>query len=159
LDWYFSTDYFALLPGASVRAVESTLIPRRPAALLAVSDAVAIIVFATIGLISHHHGLSVRGYARDALPIVGVWFAAGLGLRLYVTQRPSRLAATWLIGVTGGVLVRALILGRTLNGKEATFLAVALITIGVLVAALRGVIALTPFARRHLERPRPNDSG
>ena len=116
--------------------------------MLAVSDAVAIVAFATIGLVSHHHGLSAGGYARDALPILGVWFAAGLGLRLYVTQRPSRLAATWLIGVSGGVLLRALVLGRTLNGKEATFLAVALVTIGVLVAALRGLVALTPLVRR-----------
>ena len=121
--------------------------PKRPARLLALSDAVAIVVFVTVGLISHHHGIGVRGYARDALPILGGWFGAALLLRSYAVRRPGRMLATWAIGVTAGVLIRALILGRTLNGKEAAFLAVALASILVFATVLRMLVSLTPPAR------------
>jgi hypothetical protein len=109
---------------------------------LAVSDGVAILIFVTIGLLSHHGGLSVRGYGRDALPFLAGWYAAALAFRTY--QRPGlwRVAATWAVGVPLGVLIRALALGRSLNGKEAAFLAVSLVTIGALVAALRALLAL-----------------
>lgn len=128
--------------------MESTIAPRRPPALLASSDALAIVVFATVGLISHDHGLSATGYARDALPILGTWFATAVVLRTYVVQRPSRLVATWAIAVPAGVLIRALALGRSLDGKEATFLVVALVTILLFVVGLRSLVALTPPARR-----------
>ena len=120
------------------------MLTRLPARLAATSDAVAILVFVTIGLLSHHGALSARGYARDALPFLGCWFAVALGLRLYTRPSLGRLVATWAIGVPAAVLVRALVLGRTLGSKEAAFLAVSLVTIGVLVAVLRAV--LTPLA-------------
>jgi len=115
--------------------------------LLALSDTIAILVFATVGLLSHDHGLSATGYARDALPILGAWFAVALLLRTYVTQRPRRVLATWALGVPVGVLIRALVLGRSLNGKEATFLGVALVSILLFVLVLRSLLALTPPAR------------
>jgi len=37
------------------------------------SDAVAIVVFAIVGLVSH--GASAGGFAHDALPLLGGWFA------------------------------------------------------------------------------------
>jgi DUF3054 family protein len=96
----------------------------------------------TIGLLSHHGGISLRGYARDALPFLGCWFAAALLFRLYARPGPWRLAATWAVGVPAAVLVRALVLGRTLGGKEAAFLVVSLVTIGVLVVAFRLLLRL-----------------
>ena len=116
--------------------------------MLALLDTVAILVFATVGLASHDHGLSATGYARDALPILGAWFAAALVLRTYVVQRPRRVLATWALGVPVGVLVRALVLGRSLGGKEATFLGVALVSILLFVIVLRSAIVLVPRARR-----------
>jgi hypothetical protein len=120
----------------------NTLAPNRSATVLATTDAVAIVVFATIGLISHHKGVTLRGYARDALPIMGGWFGAALLFRTYRTHRQSRVLATWLVGVTAGVLVRALILGHSLNGKEATFLAVALTFVLLFVYLLRSVVGV-----------------
>jgi 4-amino-4-deoxy-L-arabinose transferase-like glycosyltransferase len=114
----------------------------RQALRLAVSDAVAILIFVTIGLLSHHGGVSLRGYARDALPFLAGWYAAAFAFRLYSRPGLWRLGATWAVGVPLGVLIRALALGRSLDGKEAAFLAVSLVTIGVLVAALRGLLAL-----------------
>ena len=122
------------------------MLTRLPARLAAASDAVAILLFVTIGLLSHHGALSFRGYARDALPFLGCWFAVALGLKLYTRPSFARLAGTWAIGVPAAVLIRALVLGRTLGGKEAAFLAVSLVTIGVLVTAFRAV--LTPLASR-----------
>jgi Protein of unknown function (DUF3054) len=120
----------------------SALAPNRPAAVLAATDAVAILVFATVGLISHHKGLSLRGYARDALPIMAGWFGAAILFRTYATQRPTRVLATWLVGVTAGVVARALILGHSLNGKEATFLGVALAFVLLFVYVLRSVVGV-----------------
>jgi len=91
----------------------------------------------TIGLLSHHGGVSLRGYARDALPFLGCWFAAALSVRLYSRPGWWRLAATWAVGVPAAVLVRALVLGRHLGSKEAAFLVVSLVAIGLLVLAFR----------------------
>jgi hypothetical protein len=48
-----------------------------------------------------------------------------------------------------GVLVRALILGRSLDGKEAAFLIVSLITIGLLVTGLRVAVRQLARPARH----------
>jgi hypothetical protein len=118
--------------------------PKRPATWLIASDALAILIFVTIGLAEHHRGISVRGYARDALPLFAGWYAAAVAFRMYQTHRPGRVLATWIVGVPVGVLIRALALGRTLNGKEASFLVVALLSILVLVFLLRALLSLTP---------------
>jgi len=125
------------------------LTPRAAAA----SDAAAILVFVTIGLLSHEHGLHATGYARDAIPFLGCWFAAALGFRLYSRPSFARLAATWAVGVPAAVLVRALVLGRSLGRKEAAFLIVSLVTVGVLVTAFRLVLTLLS------SRARPARSG
>ena len=114
-------------------------------------DAAAIVLFTTIGLISHHKGLSPAGYARDALPLLGGWFGASLLFHPYADRGKLRVLATWAVGVPAGVLLRALVLGRSLNGKEAAFLAVALVTIGIFVAALR----IADSRLWHSRRPRP----
>lgn len=107
-------------------------------------DATAIVVFAIVGLASH--GASATHFVRDALPLLGGWFAAALVTRLYARPSIPRLLATWAGGITAGVLVRALILGRTLNGHEAAFLAVSLVFTLVFVVALRTAAVLV--ARR-----------
>jgi hypothetical protein len=93
------------------------------------------VLFAIVGLLSHH--ASASAFARDALPLLGGWFAAALATRLY--QRPSiqRLLVTWAAGITAGVLVRALILGRHLDGHQAAFLATSLVFTLLFVLALR----------------------
>jgi Protein of unknown function (DUF3054) len=111
---------------------------------LALSDAVAIVAFVTVGLISHQHSISATGYARDALPILGAWFGVALVLGTYRTGGWRRLLATWAIGVPLGVLIRALVLGRSLNGKELAFLGVALVFSLLFVLVLRAALAFVP---------------
>jgi len=119
-----------------------------PSARLAVAcDAAAIVAFAVVGLLSHHGDVSGRGLARDALPLLGGWFAAALLFRLYARPAPWRLAATWLVGITCGVALRAAILGHTHAGKEAAFLGVALAFTLLFVLAARAATAALPRSR------------
>ena len=120
--------------------------PSTRPAVLAVSDAVAIVAFVTVGLLSHRHGLSATGYARDALPILGAWFGVALILRTYGLGGRRRLLATWVVGVPLGVLIRGLVLGRSLNGDELAFLGVALVFSLLFVLALRSAL-VTVLAR------------
>jgi hypothetical protein len=103
----------------------------------AAADAAALVVFAVVGLLSHRGGVSGHGLARDALPLLGGWFVAAALLRLYTRPSPARLAGTWLAGVTGGVIVRALVLGHTDTAREAAFLAVSLAFTLLFVLAAR----------------------
>ena len=115
--------------------------PATSPAVLAAIDALAIIAFVTVGLISHNHGLSAAGYARDALPILGAWFGAALLFGTYRIGGMRRLLATWAVAVPVGVLIRGIVLGRTLNADQFEFLAVALVFSLLFVLAFRGVVA------------------
>jgi uncharacterized membrane protein HdeD (DUF308 family) len=112
-----------------------------------VADAVALVAFALVGLLSHHGTVTAGGLARDALPLLGGWFAAALAFRLYRSPSLSRLLATWACGVTVGVAIRALVLGRSFNGHEAAFLGVALAFTLLFLLVLRVAVAVT-VARR-----------
>jgi hypothetical protein len=106
---------------------------------IVLADALALILFATLGQLSHDGGVSAAGYARDALPLLAGWFAAALALRTYA--RPGRrvFLQTWAIGVTAGVLLRAAVLGRHLGGGQLAFLATSLVFTLVLLVACRAV--------------------
>ena len=67
-------------------------------------------MFVAIGVLTHD--ASASAFVRDALCIVGAWFAVALAVRLYTRFAWWRLAATWLGGVSAGVLVRAAIVGH-----------------------------------------------
>ncbi|HET8672223.1 MAG TPA: DUF3054 domain-containing protein [Thermoleophilaceae bacterium] len=128
---------------------------------LAIADALAIVGFATVGQLPHHGSVSAGGYAHDALPLLGCWFAAAAVLGLYAEGRPGlsrfallglntesrsaprRFVLTWLIGVTGGVLIRAAILGRQLGGKELGFLITSLVFVLLFVLGARAIAYFT----------------
>jgi hypothetical protein len=107
------------------------------------ADAVALLAFSVVGLLSHHGTVTARGLAHDALPLLGGWFAAALVFRLYTRPSLGRLLATWACGVTAGVAVRALVLGRSFDGHEAAFLGVALAFTLLFVLVLRVALAAT----------------
>ena len=106
------------------------------------ADLLAIVAFVTVGLFNHKGGVSATGYARDVLPIAGCWLVAAGAFDLYKRPRWRALLATWFAGVTGGVLIRSLILWR-INGDDAVFLVVALCFSLLFVLAFR---AVTSFA-------------
>jgi hypothetical protein len=109
------------------------------------ADAVAILVFATIGQLSHHGDLSASGYAGAALPLLAGWFGASLAFG-------GRFIHTWFIGVSAGVLLRAAILDHW-YAKELAFWAVALVFIGFFDATTRAT--WRSVLRRRTARPAP----
>ena len=117
-----------------MRLLARILLPSHLAAVAA--DVVALLVFVTIGLFNHHGGVSAGDYARDALPLVGCWLLAGGAFDLYKRPRVRALLATWLVGVTAGVLLRALLRWHV-DGGDAVFLAVALCFTLLFVAVVR----------------------
>lgn len=120
---------------------------RRPFAL-ALGDLTALLAFAVVGLASHDEGITLAGLARTWLPIAGCYALAALALGAWTRRGAWRTASAWALGVTGGVLVRALLLGRPLDGDQLQFLAVALATTLVLLASWRGVEHAISRARR-----------
>ena len=96
-------------------------------------DAAALLVFVVVGVVTHD--ASATAFIRDLLCILGGWFAAAIVLRLYVRGGRWRLAATWLVGVSAGVLVRAAVVGHV----AVDFWGVALVFTLLLVLVARGV--------------------
>ncbi len=118
-------------------SVRLTVTPNRPAGVLALSDAAALVLFSVVGLLSHHGGVSAAGLAHDALPLLAGWFLAALVFRTYRRRSLRALLLTWAVGVPVGVVLRALVLGRAFDGREAAFLGVALTFTLLFVLALR----------------------
>lgn len=104
---------------------------------LALAGTIAIVLFATIGQLSHGGGVSLGDYAADVLPLLACWLAAAWWTRRFVP--------TWLLGVTAGVVLRMLILGHE-RWSELVFWLVALVFNGV-------VAALVLLASRRTYRP------
>ena len=98
------------------------------------TDAFAILLFATIGQLSHHGHVSATGYAEDALPFLVCWFAA------YAVFH-GRFVPTWLVGVTLGVALRAVILSHY-RWNELAFWLVSLAFVGAVSLALRQITNL-----------------
>jgi hypothetical protein len=105
---------------------------------LAAWDAAALVVFVVVGVLTH--GASAGAFARDLLCILGGWFAAALVFRLYTGGGWQRLAGTWLLGVSVGVLIRAAIVGHVAYD----FWAVALAFTALFVLVGRGLPRLIP---------------
>jgi hypothetical protein len=82
----------------------------RPRLRTAAVDAVALLAFVAVGVLTH--GRSWGAFGRDVACILGGWFAVALAVRLYARGGWARLAATWLGGVSLGVLVRAGVVGH-----------------------------------------------
>jgi hypothetical protein len=101
-------------------------------------DAAALLVFVVVGVLTH--GASATAFVRDLLCILGGWFAAAVVVRLYRRGTRWRLGATWLAGVSAGVLVRAAIVGHV----AVDFWGVALAFTALFVLAARGLRRVLP---------------
>src|SRR6266705_322518 len=76
------------------------VVVQRKTALFVATDAIALVLFAVIGLTSHHRGIGLHGLTRDALPVLLGWFVVASVAGTY--RRPSwpRFIATWIAGVS-----------------------------------------------------------
>ena len=116
--------------------------------VLAVGDAAAIVLFAVIGLASHREGVTLAGIARNAGPVLAVFFPVALLVGTYRRPGLRTLIPAWLIGVVGGVLLRAAILGHGYGRRTFTFMGVTLAVTGVLLLAWRALAAALASRRR-----------
>jgi hypothetical protein len=94
-----------------------------------VTDVAAILLFVTIGQLSHHGRVTVAGYAEDALPFIAAWL---LAFRVF----SGRFVPTWFVGTTVGVAIRAVVLSHY-RWSELSFWLVALVFLGVVALAMR----------------------
>jgi len=102
--------------------------------VVALGDAVALISFALIGLASHDGAITVSGLLRDALPVLVGWFLAAATFDTYHRRGPIPFLEAWAVGITGGIIVRGLVLHRHVLGvRYLTFLAVSLVVTLVLL--------------------------
>jgi hypothetical protein len=105
----------------------------RRARILAGGDLAALLAFAVIGLVSHDRGVGLDGLARDWLPLAACYAAVAIAIRTWTRPRSATFFFAWLCGITGGVILRALALGREPDGDQAQFLVVTLaVTLGLL---------------------------
>jgi hypothetical protein len=95
-------------------------------------DAAALVVFVVVGVATH--GASVGAFFRDLACIGGGWFVAAVVFGLYARGGWWPLVATWLVGVSVGVLARAAFVGHVAYD----FWGVALAFTAVFVLAARG---------------------
>ncbi|MGH2785094.1 MAG: DUF3054 domain-containing protein [Actinomycetota bacterium] len=113
-----------------------------PPFVLAAGDAVALILFAVIGLANHDQGITAAGIARNALPIIGAFAVAAPFAGTYTRPGLRTLLVTWAIAVPAGVVIRAIALDRPADGSQVTFGIVTMIATLVLLLAWRGLAAL-----------------
>ncbi|HZR96648.1 MAG TPA: DUF3054 family protein [Gaiellaceae bacterium] len=92
-------------------------------------------MFVVVGVLTHD--ASFVAFVRDAVCILGGWFAVAAAVRLYTRRGRWRLAVTWLAGVSAGVLVRAAIVGHRPGAFYGVALAFTALFVLVERAALR----------------------
>jgi hypothetical protein len=109
--------------------------------LRAATDAVALLAFVVVGVVSHEHSLVLRALAHDALPLLAGWFGVALASGAY-TRGGRRQLLPWCVGLPLGVLARALWLGHPVDGKQAAFLVTTLVFAGAFVLAGRLALRL-----------------
>ena len=117
-------------------------------AVLVVGDGLVLILWAVLGLLHHTGGVSARGLFRDAGPILIGWYAAALAFGLYTRSGLGRFVLTWAVGISAGVLLRAIALHRTGNADELAFWGVTLAVTLALLAAWRGLVVAYRRASR-----------
>ncbi|MGK0620005.1 DUF3054 domain-containing protein [Meiothermus cerbereus] len=115
---------------------------RRVSRMLAWGDAVCIVLFAIIGLQTHGEPIGLAGIARNALPILLVWWLVAPFLRTYSRPSWQNLLYTWAIAVSAGVWLRHMVLQKPFDLSYLVFWAVALGATLVLLLAWRGLAML-----------------
>lgn len=118
----------------------------RRAAIAAVADVVAIIVFVAIGRRNHHEGEAVDGIVTVAAPFLIALVVGWIVARAWI--RPMQVESAfviWPVTVALGMVLRNLVFDR---GTALPFIVVATIVTGVFLVGWRMVVA-----RVHPERP------
>jgi hypothetical protein len=107
------------------------------ASLLALVDALAVLVFAAIGRRSHDEGLAVVGILEVAAPFLAGGLVGALAVRSWRDPLAWRSGvAVWVGAVVIGMLLRWAFVDR----PPVSFVVVATVSLAVLVLGWRGVV-------------------
>jgi hypothetical protein len=116
---------------------------RRPWAIAVVADAVAVLVFATIGRASHHETTGIRGVWHTAWPFL-LGAALAWAFTAYARVRPTAIRAgvrVWVWTVVIGMVVRA----SSGAGTAPAFVVVAAVVLGVFLVGWRALYLVRRF--------------
>ena len=115
---------------------------------LAAGDAVALLVFATIGRFNHHEGLVLAGIVDTALPFLVGWFVTAPFLGGYgkdaqsgnVGKAVGAAAKSWVAAIPVALVVRSVLRGYV---PDKSFIIVSFVATAVLLLGARAVQAGT----------------
>jgi len=114
----------------------------KDAAILAGGDVAALMIFATIGRVSHGEALSVMDSFGTALPFIIGWAGSSTLLGGYgasALRTPLKTAASaWVTGIPAGLLVRSVARGYF---PETTFVMISMAVTGVFLIGWRSAYA------------------
>jgi hypothetical protein len=121
-------------------------------------DVATLLLFATIGRVSHGEGISLGAAFGTAWPFIAGWLASAALLDGYgkAAQGGSAGAAaaaaakTWALGIPAGLLVRAASRGYL---PDPAFVAVSLAANGVLLVGWRTALAAATPAAKEPQTP------
>ena len=121
----------------------STTIGLKDIAIVAGGDIASLMIFATIGRVSHGEALSLMDSFGTALPfIIGFTGASilsgGYGTSA-ITSPITTAARSWVTGIPAGLVIRTIIRGG--HVPEATFILISMAVTGVFVIGWRSVFA------------------
>jgi hypothetical protein len=109
---------------------------------LLIGDAIAVALFAVIGLATHDEGITAGGVARNALPILAAWFVVAAFAGTYARPGLRTMLITWGIAVPVGVVIRAIVLSRPADGSQIVFAIVTMTVTLVLLLGWRSIAAM-----------------
>jgi hypothetical protein len=140
------------------RAAASPPGPAAPAGWLAAADAVALLAFVVTGMRTHHEGGAAAIFLRNAIPLLGAWFATATILRTYRRPGLAIVLRTWIVAVPIGLVLRSLWVGSPDGLRILVFLGVGLaFTLLFLLIGRAAVVLITgrgyPGRRDRSSRP------
>ena len=112
--------------------------------LLPILDGATLLLFIVIGLAQHDEGASTGLFLRNAIPLIGAWFAVAVPLGTYRRPGVRTLLPTWAVAVPAGLLLRTAWVGSPHGSEILVFLGVGVtftllfLTIGRAVARFVG---------------------
>jgi len=123
----------------------------KPKSTLIGGDAIVITLFVLLGL-SSHDGISLEGWARNAVPLTSAWLVIGGALGIYRPEIACNLATilqrtalAWPIAAVIGLVARYFVIG---HGLEASFIIVTILINLVMLLLWRAAYALALRTKR-----------
>jgi len=123
----------------------------KPKTTLIGGDALVITLFVLVGL-NNHEGISLAGWARNAVPLTAAWLVIGGALGVYRTEIAGNLtsilprtALGWPIAAIIGLVARYLVIG---HGLALSFVIVTVLINLVLLLIWRTAYTLALRTRR-----------